>query len=253
MRKSGFNLIIDIGNTFAKIAFFKEQELVQVKSLSKITYNDLLSVISDIDGFEKDATIEYAILSAVGDYPKELISLLSNNFRFIKFTHLTKTPVKNLYASPQTLGLDRLAAVVGATQYLNGHDLLVIDCGTCITYDFLTSKNEYLGGSISPGIEMRFKSLNNFTANLPLVNRFGKFELIGDTTENAIRSGILNGVIKELDGIIAEYHINYPELKVLMTGGDVKYFDGKLKNDIFANSNLVLEGLNLILDYNIDE
>jgi type III pantothenate kinase len=253
MRNLELKLIIDIGNSLAKVAMFKGKDMLDIKSYSNINLKDLQSAISDFSNSDCGGKIKYAILSSVGNYPEEFISFLSNSFKFIQFSHHTKTPVKNLYASPHTLGLDRLAAVVGASLYFKDCNLLVIDAGTCITYDFLTSKKEYLGGSISPGIDLRFKSLHTFTAKLPLVYRSGQLKHIGDTTEDAIRSGVLNGVICELDGIINNYKEKYPRLRVILTGGDVKFFDGKLKNDIFANSNLVLEGLNLILDYNIDE
>lgn len=253
MGKMKLKLIIDVGNTLTKIALFKGQVMIRFKSIDRLTKNDLIEAITSFIDSGDGLEIQVAILSAVGKVPKDVMSFLSADFEFYELTHQTSSPIKNLYISPETLGLDRLAAVIGASQYYSNEDLLVIDCGTCITYDFLTSEKEYLGGGISPGIDLRFKALNTFTANLPLVNRSGHFDLIGKTTDDAIRSGVLNGVLNELNGTISNYKGNYPELKVLLTGGDVKFFDGKLKSDIFANSNLVLEGLNLILDYNIDE
>lgn len=245
-------MIIDIGNTLAKIALFDHDNMIGFKVIDDLSLISLKSIVSDFCTLN-NSKINSVILSAVGYIPNDVVSYLADEYNFIQFSHLTKIPIKNIYASPETLGLDRLAGVVGAAVQFPDRNLLVVDCGTCITYDLINAEKEYLGGSISPGIDLRFKAMNTFTANLPLVSRSSQFELVGNTTVSAIRSGVLNGVIAELDGIINEYRNKFPEIKVIFTGGDVKFFDRKLKNDIFANSNLVLEGLNLILDYNIDE
>ena len=246
------NLVIDIGNTLTKIALFEHKNMIRFEAISDLSLIKLKSIVSDFNALN-NSKIKYAILSAVGKIPNDVVPFLSDEYNFIQFTHLTKIPIKNIYESPVTLGLDRLAGVVGASAQIQDKDLLVVDCGTCVTYDFRNRKKEYLGGGISPGIDMRFRALNTFTANLPLVSRSDQFELIENTTERAIRSGVLNGIIAEMDGNINEYKKKFPEIEVIFTGGDVNFFDRKLKNDIFANSNLVLEGLNLILEYNIDE
>ncbi len=165
-------------------------------------------------------------------------------------TSLTKVPLINRYKTPETLGKDRLALAVGAVTKFPGENILAIDAGTTITYEFITNNNEYLGGAISPGIKMRFKALNNFTGKLPLITEIETDHLIGHDTKTSIQSGVLNGVIKEIDGIIDEYKNRFGALKVLVTGGDYIYFVKKLKNSIFATPNLVLEGLNKILIFN---
>ena len=128
--------------------------------------------------------------------------------------------------------------------------MLVIDAGTCITYDLINSKKEYLGGSISPGIQMRYNALHQFTSQLPLLESVDTAMLTGVNTEESIHSGIINGVFVEIDGIIQRYTNQYPDIKVIVTGGNAKFFDKGLKNTIFAKPNLLMEGLNKILDYN---
>ena len=128
--------------------------------------------------------------------------------------------------------------------------MLIIDAGTCITYDFINTNNEYLGGAISPGIRLRYRTLNNLTANLPLLDTQLPQDIIGNSTQNSIHSGVVFGVLKEIDGVIDEYVKKYSDLTVILTGGDTKFLSNQLKNSIFANSNFLLEGLNFILEYN---
>jgi type III pantothenate kinase len=148
------------------------------------------------------------------------------------------------------LGADRIALVAGAIEIYDKQNVLVIDAGTCITYDFITAKNEYLGGGISPGMGIRFRSLNTFTQKLPLIEYREEFQLIGKNTENSILSGVLNGVICEIDGIIEKYKENFGELQIILSGGNTIFFDKRLKNNIFAFPKLLLYGLNSILNYN---
>jgi type III pantothenate kinase len=162
----------------------------------------------------------------------------------------TPIPVSNCYKTPNTLGNDRIALVVGATVHYSGHNVLVIDAGTCITYDFINAEQEYLGGSISPGIRMRYSALHQYTSQLPMLKTEEKAALIGGDTEESIHSGVINGVLAEIDGVIQRYIEQYPDVKVVVTGGNVKLFDKGLKNTIFASPNLLMEGLNKILDYN---
>ncbi len=164
----------------------------------------------------------------------------------------TPLPINNKYSSKQTLGRDRIAAVVGASKIFPGRNILVIDAGTCITYDFINNKNEYLGGAISPGLRMRFKALNKFTGRLPAVEHRGTEipDLIGDTTEGSILSGVINGLSGEINGFINSYKSNNNRLETIITGGDHKYFDKLLKYKTFAAPFLVLDGLKGILDFN---
>jgi type III pantothenate kinase len=171
----------------------------------------------------------------------------------IEFGPETPVPIKNNYHSPLTLGADRLAAAVAAHDLYADKDVLVIDAGTAITYEFITKDGTYQGGGISAGVSLRLKSLNAFTSRLPLVEAHFPEFLIGRNSEESILSGVMNGIRAEMDGIIQEYKQLYPELIILFTGGDMFYFEKKLKNDIFATPNLVLTGLNLILEYNLEK
>jgi type III pantothenate kinase len=195
--------------------------------------------------------VNQVILSSVRDYSDEIRNLLNSQFHCIELSPAVPLPIKLNYQTVATLGNDRIALAVAAAGLFPGQNVLIIDAGTCITYDFINVNNEYCGGGISPGILMRFKALNTFTSKLPLVSKVNYAGLIGDSTDNSIRSGVINGTIAEVNGIIEQYEHMFSDLKILLTGGDTNYFDKNLKNNIFANSNLVLEGLNMILDCNV--
>ena len=166
-------------------------------------------------------------------------------------THELPLPIKNGYTTPITLGVDRIAGVCGAHQHFPDRPCLVIDSGTCITYDFIDRDGVFLGGGISPGLSMRFEAVHTFTARLPLVQMIESAPLIGNSTETCIQSGVLNGVIEELNGIINRYQEKFEGLQVILCGGDARFFENKLKASIFALPNLVLSGLNSILIYNV--
>lgn len=238
------NLIIDIGNTVAKIAVFEAEEVVEVFYAS----NDSLDVLKEVcDKYPINRGILASVID-LNDSVSQKVSKLS--FPLITLDSKTLLPIQNLYESPETLGYDRIAAVVGAYTYFPGKDILVIDAGTAITYEFIDANGCYHGGNISPGIQMRFKALNNFTGKLPLVSAQGKLLHIGKDTETAIRAGVLKGVEFEIQGYIESLKHKYPELLVFLTGGDEISFDTKLKSIIFADRFLVLKGLNRILNYN---
>ncbi len=238
-------LIIDIGNTFSKIAVFSESEIIFLDKTENLTIEYLKKVI------ESNYGINSAVISAVKDYPKEINDFLRSGFFTLIIDSETKLPFTNGYKTPETLGKDRIALAAGGLKRFKGENILIIDAGTTITYDFVNSEKTYLGGAISPGVKMRFKALNNFTGKLPLINDMNdNVDLIGFNTKTSIQSGVLNGVLKEIDGIIDEYKLRFNNLKVLITGGDHIYFVKKLKNSIFATPNLVLEGLNEILIFN---
>ncbi len=189
-------------------------------------------------------------MTSTAHYDKEIDDFLERHFFYIRLSHKTELPIINKYATPKTLGKDRLAGVVAASALYAKKNVLVIDAGTCITFDFINNDREYLGGSIHPGITMRFKALNNFTDKLPLIKRSSDFELIGNSTEKAILTGVLYAVLKEIQGMIEDYMGKYNDLTIIFTGGDASFFVSRLKNKIFAHPNLVLEGLNEILRYN---
>ena len=176
--------------------------------------------------------------------------VLARSKKFLPLTFQTPTPFKNLYQTPSTLGKDRIAAVAGAFSLYPNRNVLVIDAGTCITYDFLTDKGEYLGGGISPGIRMRFKAMHTFTGKLPLIEPDEYDGLIGRSTRESMLSGVYNGVISELNGLISLYQEQFGDIMVIITGGDHEFLHNKLKISIFAAPDLVLLGLNEIFDYN---
>ncbi len=240
------NLVIDAGNTKVKVAVFNNRTINSVESFDKIDREVLSRIISKNN-------IEKAILSTVREDASSIEELLEDKFNYIRFGQESAVIINNRYKSKLTLGLDRLAAVAGAKALYPQDNCLVIDSGTCITYDFIDSAANYYGGSISPGITMRFKSMNSFTEKLPLVEPDESFnESFGSDTTESIRSGVQNGVIFEAIGFISNYQSAYSNLKILLCGGDTRFFDSRLKNTIFAPAittepHLVLIGLNEII------
>ena len=156
-----------------------------------------------------------------------------------------------MYTTPATLGVDRIAAICGAIEIFPQQNCLVVDAGTCINYEFLDAALNYHGGAISPGIQMRFDALHKFTARLPLIKEFNKTELVGNSTESCMTSGVVNGVVAEVNGIIEKYAQKFPDLGVILCGGDAYFFENNLKQPIFAAPDLVLHGLNRILQHNV--
>lgn len=240
------NLVIDIGNTQAKLVIFDEGTPVEMLLTNNKTLEalDQLSVRTDIGK---------AIVCSVAYITPEAERRLNElPFPVLRFRSTMPIPyVKNNYHTPQTLGSDRIAAVVGAAQQQPGRDLLVIDAGTCITYDFLDNQGQYWGGNISPGMHMRLKAMHEQTARLPLVDADGETPCIGYDTPTAIRSGAKEGIRYEIEGYIRHFQKKFPSLLVFLTGGDHFDFDSPIKNIIFADKFLVARGLNSILDYNI--
>jgi type III pantothenate kinase len=243
----GFNkLIIDIGNTFVKIAVFQNVELIFQETTHKLT-------LQKIQELEENYQFRNVIISSVAELPAGIREFLEAQYSLIELDQYTPVPIINLYKSPDTLGKDRLAAVVAATWLHPAQNCLVIDAGTCITFDLIDKDKKYHGGSISPGMQLRFKALNTFTSRLPLVTHRNFKGLVGTTTEESIQSGVINGIVFEMNGIIDRYKADFRSLKVLLTGGDMNFFAEKLKNGIFAVPNLVLIGLNEILNYNFEK
>ncbi len=249
--KSGnYYLIIDQGNTLLKAALFVDNELLNLYTVPTKDYVSIKAIIHDL--LKGYTAIKYGIVSSVA---QEIVPVTEwfGQMDWLIFDHTTSLPVNNQYHSPATLGKDRLAGVVAAAEMFPQKDVLVIDAGTAITYDFVTSGRVYRGGSIAPGLSLRFKALNHFTGRLPLLETEVFNELSGADTRTSILSGVMTGTRLELEGFIAEYKALYPELQVLITGGDAKYFDKMLKFNIFAAPNLVLIGLKLILQHNIEK
>ena len=239
------DLIIDLGNTNKKLALFQNGKLADLQIFRE------LEITLARDYVMKHPGIKNCILSSVIDHSSTIPDFLNEHFNFIELDKHTPVPVRNLYKQPETLGKDRLATAVAGASLFPGQDVLVINLGSCITYDFVNSRNEYLGGAISPGMQMRFKAMNTFTGKLPLVVYQDAEEPIGTDTESSIRSGVVNGIIHEIDGTVAWYQNQFNDLKVVLSGGDLNYFDKRLKISIFAVPNIVIEGLYQILAFNV--
>ncbi|WP_298554639.1 type III pantothenate kinase [uncultured Algibacter sp.] len=242
------NLIIDVGNSFVKLAVFDNSEMVDKVVVKLDDFIDEFKILK-----KKYISIESAIISSVGGLKKKDISRIEKHLDLTVLDSDTNLPFKNLYKTPKTLGVDRIALVCGSIKQFSDKNVLIIDAGTCVTYDFKNSDNEYLGGAISPGIRVRYKSLNNLTANLPLLESEMPEHIIGGTTNESIHSGVIYGILNEIDGIIDSYKLKYSDLTVILTGGDAKFLSKQLKSSIFANPNFLLEGLNFILQFNSDE
>ncbi len=243
------NLVLDLGNSFGKIAVCQGTNVLESAVYEKITNREIAYFNERYDG------LKGVIISSVVNDSREMVDYLGMLFdNCIELDHHTPIPLINRYRTPDTLGYDRIAAAVGAYTIYPEKNVLVIDAGTAITYDLVTGGGEYLGGNISPGMAIRFKSLNKYTNRLPLLEpSIEEPPLLGSSTKEAIQSGIINGILFELDGFIEGVSRLHPELKVVLTGGDAKYFEGKLKSSIFVDLNLNLIGLNRILEHNASE
>lgn len=241
-----FNLCIDIGNSSVKLCVFHNKKLIHKEiqnSLNELIIYELSQQFPDVDN---------VILSSVKKENRRINKILQKQFNyFIEFSDKTPVPIENLYKTKETLGKDRLAAIVGANNMYPESNVLVVDAGTAITFDFINAKKQYYGGTISPGLRMRFSALHQFTGKLPLVEPSDEYALLGDNTHRAILSGVINGIIFEIDGYIESLQKENKELITILTGGDAIFFVKKLKNTIFVDQNLVLTGLNRIIEYNV--
>lgn len=235
------NIAIDIGNSFAKAGFFQGEKLIKVRA--SLAHHDLIQFI-------EESAPENVIFGSVSLDPRQFIDGISSAIRCVIADHNLKFPIKNTYTSPLTLGIDRLAGVVGAHFLYPEENCLVVDMGTCITYDLIESNGTYKGGSISPGITIKFKALNTFTARLPLVEAVTDFPTIGQNTTESIQSGVLLGTLAEIEGMIQKLGVNFSNFRTIICGGDAKFFESKIKAPIFVVPELVLIGLNRILQYN---
>ena len=248
MNPEKLNLVIDIGNSQTKVAVFDAGEIVQVTCMESLN----IARLADLK--RNYPALNQAILSSVAKVDSELLKVLKKDYDyFIEFDHQTAVPIGNLYESKETLGLDRLAAAVGGIFLFPDKELLVIDAGTAITFDLVDKNHHFLGGNISPGLKMRFRALHEFTRKLPEIEKADLWPAIGKTTEEAIRAGVQNGMIYEIDGMIDQVRKDWPECQVILTGGDLFFFDKKLKNTIFVKFEITLIGLNRILEYNAEK
>ena len=238
------NLVLDIGNNYFKIGIYKNSDLIYFFSdnSSKIesVINKLLSEYNDLSG---------AIISNVSSI--NTVDLFDGyKIRVLQLNSTFNFPFKIQYKTPLTLGNDRLALAAAASLLYPKSNKIIIDAGTCITIDFIDYNNNFYGGSISPGIDMRYKSLDNYTANLPLLEISDKFSYPGDSTETSIHSGVIGGVCNEIKGFIENISSKHDDVKIILTGGNAKFLSKTLKITIFANQNFILDGLNTILNLN---
>ena len=238
------NICIDIGNTNAKLGFYSANELVEVKQ----NVGD-----RGIIKFIEEQKPEHVFIASVRKGIGKIVEKSRKIADTLLLDHQTKLPVRSLYGTPHTLGVDRIAAAVGANFLHQHRNCLTIDLGTCITYDLIDKSGVYHGGGISPGVEMRLKAMHKFTSKLPVVAFKGNPELIGKTTKECMLSGAVNGTSAELEGIIFCYKQFFDDLAIIFCGGDAFFFESKIKDDIFALPNLVLVGLNQVLRFNLND
>lgn len=237
-------ITIDVGNSRIKVAVFEQNTQIELFAFEPI---DAQKKIENI--LKKYPSATHSVISSVGKLNVTVLNYLQTHTRLQVINHETKFPFNNLYATPKTLGIDRMVVAAGAVLKYPNQNRLVIDAGTCITYDFIDEKDNYLGGAISPGIKIRYKSLNDYTANLPLLEKKEIEHYIGNSTENSIHSGIINGICHEIDGFISQYSLKNQDLTIILTGGDADFLAKRLKSTIFANSNFLLESLKTLSIY----
>ena len=248
-------LTIDVGNSRIKAAVFEDNTLVELYVFEK---KELQKNFSKI--LKKHSNITNLVVSSVGNVSESEFLKWENDLKIDFVSHKTQFPFKNLYETPLTLGIDRMVLAAGAVLQFPNSNRLVIDAGTCITYDFIDENDNYLGGGISPGFRLRYEALHQFTAKLPLlslneIDKNGAVDdapkLIGNSTQQSIHSGVINGLVNEINGFIGQYESQYSKFIIILTGGDTDFLAMRLKNTIFANRNFLLESLNQTYQYNI--
>ena len=239
-------LTIDIGNTRIKGAVFEGNTQIDNFFFTK---NDFQKKIKNI--IKTHQNITDLVAASVGNVEKEFFKGFEKELNIHFITHEDPFPFSNDYQTPQTLGIDRMVLAAGAIFQFPHQNRLVIDAGTCVTFDFIDESNTYHGGAISPGLRLRYESLHNFTAKLPLLTLENPKDIIGKSTSESIHSGVVNGLAYEIDGFIEEYRARYSNFIIILTGGDTDFLAKRLKNTIFANSNFLLESLNQTFQYKI--
>jgi len=240
-------LAIDVGNTRIKVAVFEKHTFLFQDVFLK---EEAQKKIENI--FKNFPQITESVFSSVGKLDDDVIDLLRKTSELTIISSESAFPFTNKYATPKTLGVDRMVLASGATLLYPKQNRLVIDAGTCITYDFVDENDTYLGGAISPGLRLRYEALHNYTAKLPLLTLEQPESYIGNSTVASIHSGVVNGILNEIEGFINQYRQQYQVLTVILTGGDAEFLAKNIKNTIFANSNFLLESLNYIHHYTIN-
>ena len=239
-------LTLDIGNTRIKAAVFEGtiflDSFVFIKSELQKNIENILKKYKNISDLVVSSVSDIEKVSFIGFEDVVNIHFVSSKDPF---------PFENCYETPLTLGNDRLVLATGATLQFPNQNRLVIDAGTCVTYDFINEENRYLGGAISPGLRLRYEALHNYTSKLPLLSIENTENFIGNSTSKSIHSGVVNGLVYEIDGFIDEYKAKFSNFIIILTGGDSEFLAKRLKNTIFANSNFLLESLNQTFQYKI--
>jgi type III pantothenate kinase len=238
-----FSLCLDFGNTRLKAAVFEGDAIKEAVVLRDHVVEHLQSLIDQYHP-------EQSILSSVIDHPEAVDEVLSKHTKFHRLNNRSRLPITIPVGKPETVGADRLALASAAVHLFPGKNNLAIGLGSCITYNFINNSSELIGGSISPGMEMRFRAMHQFTARLPLVQADWNVPLVGYDTQTNLQSGVVLGMAKEMDGIIDAYKERYGNFNALLTGGDIRIFESHLKNKIFADPDLIFKGLYAISQLN---
>lgn len=239
-------LVVDIGNTRVKAAVYEKDTLLD---LFIFRIEIFLKEIEKI--LKKYAEIHEMVLSSVANLPHETLVVFQNKLKIHQINRDLKFPFLNKYGTPETLGIDRMVLTAGAVLQFPNQNRLIIDAGTCVTYDFVDQNDVYYGGAISPGFRLRYQAMHSYTAKLPLLMLEDVEVLIGDSTINAMHSGVINGLIFEIDGYIDALKSNHENFIIILTGGDANFLAKRLKNTIFANSNFLVESLSKLYQYQI--
>jgi type III pantothenate kinase len=239
-------LALDIGNTRIKCAVFENNNLLEFFAFEE---EDLQKKILTI--IEKYNKIEVLVVASVRKTDEKALLFLENRLKVEWITRKSLFPFKNKYKTPTSLGIDRMILASGAVLQFPNQNRLVIDAGTCITYDFIDYQNKYIGGAISLGLRLRYKALHNFTAKLPLLETKDPDQYIGSSTAESLHSGVVNGLLYEIEGFLKRYEADYSKFTIILTGGDAVFLAKRLKNTIFANSNFLLESLHHTYQYKI--
>ncbi len=239
-------LVIDIGNTRIKSAVFEDDNFIKETVFLKENYQS--SIENILNEFKN---IHSIVVSSVGKLEKDAFKVFLDKVNLYSISRESSFPFKNHYATPETLGIDRMVLSAGAVLQFPQKNRLIIDAGTCVTYDFIDEHDIYHGGAISPGIRLRYESMHQYTAKLPLLTIQEPENIIGDSTINSMHSGVINGLTFEIDGYIEALKLKKENFIIILTGGDAIFLAKRLKNTIFANSNFLLESLNHLYQYQV--
>ena len=239
-------LTLDVGNTNVKVAVFKQFNLIDKFIFQKNNFQNNFQII-----FEKYPNHSKVVMSSVSMLDKNDKVWLKKRKEIFEINAESEFPFINKYITPKTLGTDRQVLASGAVLQYPNQNVLIIDAGTCVTYDFVTNQKEYLGGAISPGLRLRYKTLNDYTSKLPFLENEMPENFIGNSTNWSIHSGVVNGLCYEIEGFISEFSVNYKQLTIILTGGDAIFLANRLKNTIFADENFLLRSLQQLYTYSL--